>query len=252
MYDAFSNDYDRFVNWTNRLAVELPFLQRQLKDAGCRRVLDSACGTGMHAIALAEAGFEAAGADFSAGMVERARLNAKAKGVSLRFEQAGFGEMEGTFGNESFDALLCLGNSLPHLLTGEQLVEALADFAACLKPGGLVILQNRNFDAVMACRTRWMEPQTAREGQEEWIFQRFYDFEPDGLITFNILSLHREGEGTWEQTVRSTQLRPLLKTEMQAVLEETGFSRISFYGDMNGTLFDETHSGNLVICARKA
>ncbi len=30
MYNKFSQDYDRFVNWHNRLAFELPFLLKQL------------------------------------------------------------------------------------------------------------------------------------------------------------------------------------------------------------------------------
>ena len=62
MYDDFSQDYDRFVDWPGRLAVELPFLEARLKEGGARRVLDAACGTGMHALALAERGYEAAGA----------------------------------------------------------------------------------------------------------------------------------------------------------------------------------------------
>jgi 2-polyprenyl-3-methyl-5-hydroxy-6-metoxy-1,4-benzoquinol methylase len=68
--NAFSTEYDRFVNWPGRLRLELPFLQTQLRQGGVKRVLDSACGTGMHAIALAQEGFEAAGADISAGMIE--------------------------------------------------------------------------------------------------------------------------------------------------------------------------------------
>ena len=27
MYDDFSEDYDRFVNWAGRLAYEMPFLE---------------------------------------------------------------------------------------------------------------------------------------------------------------------------------------------------------------------------------
>ena len=48
MYDTFSTDYDRFVNWPSRLAAELPFIESQLEAAGARRVLDAACGTGQH------------------------------------------------------------------------------------------------------------------------------------------------------------------------------------------------------------
>ena len=118
-YDAFSSDYDRFVNWPGRLAAELPFLQQQLRAAGAQRVLDAACGTGMHAVALAQNGFNLAGADLSSGMVERARANAAAANVSVAFAAVGFGQLAGAFrGSEifPFDALLCLGNSLPHLL----------------------------------------------------------------------------------------------------------------------------------------
>jgi ubiquinone/menaquinone biosynthesis C-methylase UbiE len=51
MYDAFSEDYDRFVNWESRLASEMPFIERLLqpleKDGQPVRVLDAACGTGI-------------------------------------------------------------------------------------------------------------------------------------------------------------------------------------------------------------
>lgn len=249
MYDSFSDTYDRFVNWQERLAGELPFLLEQLREAGARRVLDTACGTGRHAIALAQAGFEAAGADSSVGMIRRARENARSAGVRVRFEPAGFGALEDTFGQGACDAVLCLGNSLPHLLSRDQLVVALADFAACLQPGGLVILQNRNFDAVMRSRMRWMEPQSNREGDREWIFLRFYDFEADGCIRFHILSLEREGEGDWKQSVRSTLLRPLPRDELVEALQEAGFPRFACYGDMAGHPFEPESSGNLVICA---
>ena len=252
MYNAFSSDYDRFVDWPARLAFEMPFLQSQLKEAGATRLLDAACGTGMHAIALAQAGFDVAGADFSLGMIERARTNAQAAQVAVQFEQAGFGELEKVFGAGQFDVVLCLGNSLPHALSSEQVAAALVDFAASLKPGGLVIIQNRNFDAVAANRMRWMEPQAAREGEAEWLFLRFYDFDQDGLITFNIVTLHREGGNAWTQSVHSTRLRPLLADEMRTALNTAGFQSISLYGDMKGMPFDPATSGNLIVCARRA
>ena len=69
MYDAFSAHYDRFVNWEARLSAELPFLISELDNIDPDHgepltVLDAACGTGQHAIALAKAGYNCAGADF--------------------------------------------------------------------------------------------------------------------------------------------------------------------------------------------
>lgn len=250
LYDPFSADYDRFVNWKGRLAVELPFIERQLIASGARRVLDAACGTGMHAIALAQRGYDVTAADLSAGMIERARENAAVVGSSARFVVAGFGELATKAGN-GFDALLCLGNSLPHVLTADALHAALTDFAAVLRPGGLLFIQNRNFDAVMATRARWMPPQAHREGDREWLFVRFYDFNPDGNLTFNIVTLRRDEAGEWTQQIEATTLRPLLHADLLDAVTAAGFGDVGCYGDMQGAPFDSENSGNLIAVAKK-
>ncbi len=249
MYDTLSADYDRFVNWQNRLSVELPFLIEKLHQVGARHVLDAATGTGMHAIALAQCGFFSTGADLSQGMITRAKKNAESAGVDVRFEVAGFGSLVKVFGRGAFDAVLCLGNSLPHLLSQADLISSLVDFAACLRPGGMLLLQNRNFDAVMSKHARWMEPQAHVEADTEWVFQRFYDFDPDGLITFNMVTLKRLAPGRWSQVVTTSRLRPVLKDELIGNLEAAGFNSISTYGSMDGAAFDPQSSSNLVVAA---
>jgi ubiquinone/menaquinone biosynthesis C-methylase UbiE len=57
MYDSLSLDYDRFVNWQNRLSIELPFIIKQFQLINAKSILDVATGTGMHAIALAQLGY---------------------------------------------------------------------------------------------------------------------------------------------------------------------------------------------------
>jgi glycine/sarcosine N-methyltransferase len=249
MYDSFSTDYDRFVNWPGRLAVEMPFLKSQLQASGASRVLDAACGTGMHAVALAQEGYTVAGTDLSAGMIERARANAAAAQVEARFEAAGFGELSARLGS-GFDAVLCLGNSLPHALGAEGLASALADFAACLRKDGLVIIQNRNFDAVLDRRERWMEPQAYRDGDREWVFLRFYDFEDDGTLTFNLLTLQHENAGPWAQRASASRLHPLRQAELSAALAAAGFREVTCYGGLSGAPFDAAASSNLVATAR--
>ncbi len=256
MYDAFSADYDRFVNWNARLAFELPFIEERLVNlpGPFPRVLDAACGTGMHALALARRGYLTAGADLSAAMVERARENAADSNLAVPFIPAGFGELAAAFKHSPlfpFDAVLCLGNSLPHLLKPRALTAALADFRKCLRPGGVLILQNRNFDVVLAKRERWMEPQAYRTSEREWLYLRFYDYDPDGLITFNILSLHREGQDAWQQQVHSTRLAPQRRADLETALQATGFSEIAAYGSLAGAPFEPEPSGNLVLTARR-
>ena len=250
MYDEFSTDYDRFVDWPARLAAELPFIEEQLRGGNARRVLDAACGTGMHAIALARLGYDVTGVDLSAGMIAQARDNASAAEVDAQFQRAGFGQLAAMVG-AGYDAVLCLGNSLPHVLAPNDQAAALADFAACLQPGGLLLIQNRNFDAVMAQRERWMGPQSYREGDAEWLFFRFYDFQPDGTLTLNLVTLMRAGNGKWSQQATSTQLWPLQKDELTRALAAAGFGEIVCWGDLQGAQFDPSTSGNLGVTARR-
>jgi glycine/sarcosine N-methyltransferase len=248
LYDALAPDYDRFVNWEERLAHEMPFFERLLESGGVRRVLDAACGTGHHAIALARRGYRVTGADLSTAMIARARENVSVPGASVRFAVAGLGELASL--GQTFDAALCLGNSLPHLLTAAAVAAALGDLAAVLEPGGLLVIQNRNFDRVWADRERFMGPQAHREDNQEWIFVRFYDFHEE-TVTFNMIRLHRVQEG-WQQDVESTELRPIFRHELAAALTDAGFEEIRLYGSYQGTEFNIRESGDLIAVGRRS
>ncbi|MDK2980733.1 MAG: glycine/sarcosine N-methyltransferase [Chloroflexota bacterium] len=260
VYDEFSQDYDRFVDWQSRLAFEIPFIRSYLQkaEAGLQRrahILDVACGSGMHAIALAKEGFVASGADLSPKMLEKAAENARAAGVTVNFKESSFGNLAADLGQQPefpYDMITCLGNALPHLLSTEQIQTTLWDMANCLNSGGYLIFQNRNFDSVLRMKERWLPPQGRREGQNEWMFLRFYDFDHDGLITFNIMRLTRKGEAGWHQRISSTRLYPLKRDVLTGLLEDSDFSNITSFGSMSGEKFQPASSDNLVVVARKA
>lgn len=269
MYDRFSQNYDHFVNWKNRLTSEMPFLIKQIGSSihaspADIRVLDAAAGTGMHAIALAQQGFTVSGVDISEGMIQTARKNAQESDETIRFEIAAFGGIyKAFFSQESrtgdsdrttlplFNVVLCLGNSLPHVGGKAELLDAVKDFAACLSPHGLLILQNRNFDAILKTRDRWMEPQSYSDSQNELLFLRFYDFLPEGHIQFNILTLKRERNSNWEQSIMETRLFPVTHNILAEALEEAGFQQIDEFGALSNVPFVEEESGNLVVTALK-
>ena len=247
LYDTLAADYDRFVNWEGRLAGELPLLERLFEEQGVRRILDAACGTGQHAIALARRGYQVVAADLSAVMIERASENAAETGANVRFVVAGLGELAAL--GETFDAVLCLGNSLPHLLTAEAVDEALADFATLLRAGGLLVIQNRNFDRVWSQRERFMPPQWHRDGDDEWLFVRFYDLHEE-MVDFHMIRLRRMGK-TWVQDVASTELRPIFHKDLVAALAAAGFGDVVSYGGYDGSAFDLQQSGDLIAVASR-
>jgi SAM-dependent methyltransferase len=254
LYDSFAPDYDRFNNWQSRLAFEIPFIEKELQNLHSDatrplKVLDAACGTGQHAAALAKKGYRVSGADLSAPMIELAGRHAAAEGVELDLRAVGFGGLAPAFSVGAFDAVLCLGNSLPHALGPSDLQAAILDFAACLRPGGLLLIQNRNFDAVMKNQQRWIEPQPYRDEKEEYLFQRFYDFEANGLIRFNIVTLKRPLGGEWTSSTASTFLAPQLSADLHQLLKRSGFNKIETFGSMAGEPFDPAGSGNFIAAA---
>jgi SAM-dependent methyltransferase len=249
LYDAFSADYDRFVNWPARLARELPPLERLFRESGVHRVLDAACGTGQHALALGRDGYEVAGADLSLPMIERARANAAAAGVKATFVVAGLGELAKALPGP-FDAVICLGNSLPHLLTAQAVQAALADLAALLRSGGRLVIQNRNYDRVWRERERFMPLEVHREGEQEWLFFRFVDLH-EATLTFNVVTLERCG-GRWSYRAGATELRPILAGQLAADLQAAGFVDVVLWGDYEGAPFDAQTSSDLIAAARKS
>lgn len=250
MYDDFALTYDLFNDWPTRLAREVPWLEEWLAEGGARRVLDAACGTGWHALALARRGFEVVGADLSPGMIGRARDNAAREGVAVDFVVAAFGELPGTLARK-FDAVLCLGNSLPHVIEEEALVESLAGMGAVLEEGGRLLLQNRNFAKVLAEGERFMPPKAAQHEGQELLFWRFYDFLEGGRLRFNVAVFHRAG-GRWQHTVHSSLMRPLTAPDLERALRAAGFGSVVHYGDYRKTPFDPATSPDLVTVATKS
>ncbi|MHB1294282.1 MAG: class I SAM-dependent methyltransferase [Anaerolineae bacterium] len=249
-YDALGEDYDRFVDWEQRLAFEMPFVRELLSRHSVRRVLDLACGTGMHAIALARQGYQVTAADISATMVRRAQANVQAAGVPVDVQHFGFGRIAEHL-KEPLDAITCLGNSLPHLTTPESLHAALADMAGALRPGGILLLQSRNWDKVLARQERFMPPETHQVDSRHWAFLRFYDFEGETL-RFNMVRLHREGEGPWRALVDSTTLRPWLAQELRQALNVAGLGEVAAYGSLRGDPYETESSGDLVLVAGRS
>jgi glycine/sarcosine N-methyltransferase len=250
LYDAFSEDYDRFVNWPGRLAFEMPFFRALFAREQVKTILDVACGTGQHAIALAREGYQVTATDLSQAMVERARANSTTAQVQVRTLQLGFGDLASALG-DTYDALICLGNSLPHVTTEEGLDAALTDFSRVLQPGGFLVVQNRNFDRVLARQERFMSPEVHRSDDKEWIFMRFYDFEGEQL-RFNVVRLQRQGDGPWSHRVEQTRLRAWSHKTLVAAMSRCGLEVLDALGSYRGETFNPTESGDLVLVAKRS
>jgi glycine/sarcosine N-methyltransferase len=249
-YDALAPMFDVMTDWDARLASEGPFLKSVLEAVGARRVLDAACGSGGHALWLARQGYGVAGADVSPVMIALARQKAAAAEIDASFV---VGDLADLRAPAAYDAVLCLGNSLPHLLTQDDLVAALRGMAGVLRPGGILVLQNLNYDLRWQKQPRWFMAQGGMLDGQEVLVWRFADYDvPAGRIAFHI-ALFRKGDPNWQVEVHTTLQRPLFQADLLAALAEAGFVEPRDFGRMAlpEESFDVNRSADLVVVAKK-
>jgi SAM-dependent methyltransferase len=102
------------------------------------RVLDLACGHGRHAVPLAARGFDVTGFDLSELVLERARAEAAARGVAVRWQR---GDMRELPFEAEFDAVINVFTAFGYFADEEEDVETLRRVRHALVPGGRFLLE---------------------------------------------------------------------------------------------------------------
>jgi len=121
--------FDRPATWLARHAL-----------TGASRYLDLGAGFGAHAVPLARLGASVTAVDFHAGLL--AELRAAAPTVSTH-EADLLAFLDAT--SETWDAVLCLGDTLTHLPDRAAVQRLVAGAARVLAPGGFVALSYRDY-----------------------------------------------------------------------------------------------------------
>lgn len=234
---SFVEKWDELIDWDGRANAEGDFFIRALKAHSATKVLDVATGTGFHSVQLIEAGFEVTSADGSPVMLGKAFENARRRDHILRTVQADWRWLNRDV-HDYYDAVICLGNSFTHLHDENDRRKALAEFYATLRHDGILILDQRNYDAILDHK---IEPRhnyyycgenvrATPEHMDESLARFRYEFAGDQVFHLNMF--------------------PLRKKYVRRLLREVGFQRIVTYGDFKET-YRETEPDFFVHVAEK-
>lgn len=223
---GFVDKWDELIDWDTRAKGEGDFFIRMLKNRGAKRVLDVAAGTGFHSIRLIEAGFDVVTADGSPEMLTKAFQNGSRRGHILQTVHADWRWLNKDI-NETFDAVVCLGNSFTHLFDERDRRKALAEFYAVLKHDGILILDQRNYDAILdhgfsTKHTYYYcgdNVSAAPAHVDDGLARFCYRFPDNSEYYLNMF--------------------PLRKNYVHQLLREVGFQRVDTYGDFQETYREE-------------
>ncbi len=223
--DSFVDKWDELIDWEARAKSEGDFVINTLKERGAKKILDVATGTGFHSVRLLKAGFEVVSADGSAHMLAKAFENAKKHGYILRTVLADWRFLNRDVHGE-FDAIICMGNSFTHLFQERDRRKALAEYYAMLKHDGLLVLDQRNYDAIMdhGYSSKHIYHYCGEDVSAE------PEYVDEGLARFKYTFP--------DKSEFHLNMYPLRKSYVRRLMKEVGFQKIETYGDFQETYHD--------------
>jgi 2-polyprenyl-3-methyl-5-hydroxy-6-metoxy-1,4-benzoquinol methylase len=243
--DAFTSSaefYEVLSDSAARLDREGSFLRKCLERAPGDRVADLACGTGLHALFMAEAGAEVTAMDLSEEMVAHAAARRPHPAITYRR-----GDMTEVSGGP-WDLALCLGNSLS-LLPDMKAVEA--TFRAVfdsLSPGGIFALQVLNYRSTAAQEPRHRVERRKREDTEVVVVKNLVPHEERTLLSLTFFAFTgRECATVSDAAV----LLNLTEAELAAAAVGAGLEVADTYGAFDRSPFDAEKSTDLICVLRK-
>lgn len=201
-------------------------------------LLDVPCGFGRHAIPLAAAGYRVVGVDRSRPLLDEARR--RADGARWpKLVQADYRKLP--FGEERFDAAVCLFSSLGYL-GDEEDTKALAEIGRVLRPDGRLVIELFHRDLLVAA---FREQEWSLLGEGRLLLEQ-RTFDPVGGVAQVTQTLVETGG---ERESRTFSVRVYTATELLAMLERAGFAESKCFGDLDGGPFAPTT--RLVVVARR-
>ena len=233
----FVEKWDALIDWDARARSEGQFFVEILKGRDKKKILDVATGTGFHSVQLLKAGFDVTSADGNAEMLTKAFENARDRDLMLQTIHADWRWLNKDV-HGKYDAIVCLGNSFTHLRDEGDRRRALAEFYAALKYDGVLIIDQRNYDAILdhgfsSKHTYYYcgDQVTAEPEHMDDSLARFRYAFPDGS-EFHL------------------NMFPLRKSYMRGLLKDSGFQQIKTYGDFQET-YQESEPDFFVHVAEK-
>lgn len=241
--DFFGHDYLRIYRpflTPERTEREVEALVKLLALPPGSKILDLCCGHGRHAIPLAQRGYEVTGLDLSEVFLQKAREDAAAQGVSVRWVRSDMREIP--FQDE-FDAVINMFSAFGYLEDEGEDLKVLRQVRRALKPGGLFLMEIVHREALI----RRFESRSWHYGE-------------DGILVleercFNLLTGRNQVEVTLihpngRRKVYYHAMRIYSLTELARLLQEAGLTVEATYGGLEGGELT-LDSQRLVILARK-
>lgn len=226
-YEEIADYYD-FIFPLNRTQID--FVKGCIKEPYQNKsILDIGCSTGDLAIALSDVDFSVTAIDSDTEMISKANKKIKNE-KNVNFFCMDMQNIKNFFEANTFDSVLCFGNTLVHLTTLSEIEDFCRQARFVLRDNAKFLIQILNYDYILNHNITKL-PLIENNNIS---FERYYEY--NKLISFKtILTIKKSGK-TIENVI---YLYPLRKQELGIILKNVGFRDVSYYGDFNKRALEE-------------
>jgi SAM-dependent methyltransferase len=244
VFDKYAHEYEILTNAEAREKPHSEEVRGLVERFQPTSVLDAGCAVGLTAELFAREGVSAVGLDRSRAMIAEARRKHGREGLPLKFVQGSFERLPKRLDGR-FDLVVCLANSIAGAGTLGNLRQSLGGFFRVLKPGGTLVLQALNYEAVKEGEI--LPVRATQRGEIGYLrFARRRGSHQELTVIRLDLSTH---PFTFETFVH--EFDNFTPAQLKAALGRAGFRRIRLYGDLRFSHAFRKSSRDIVLTAVK-
>jgi SAM-dependent methyltransferase len=183
------------------------------------RALDVGAGSGFQSIPLARLGFSVVAVDLSEKLL--AELRASAGDLPIRTVRDDILACIGSMETGSFDACVCMGDTITHLGSFGDVQRLLREVHRVLAPGGRFVVALRDYTEELRGEERFVPVRA----DERTVFSCFLEYEGDHVRVYDII--HARTEAGWDMRVSSYRKLRIAPDWLAKRLAESGFEPLS-------------------------
>ena len=232
---------------SNRYDVEIKSLIELLKKHKIQTVLDVGFGTGMHSVALAEAGFKVVGIERNRMpyLISQQKRQQLSKEAQSRLEFVHTTNIVDFLKKSAhtYGAVIFMGHILAHYV--DDWKEILQTAQTALASPGLLIVQSDNTQRFLQRRDGLLSSSIAPSkltSQRDYSFTLFYDrpWEDQEHILLTLSILRYDGKHWTKEAINSTKLLDFKEETLKPFFSGKIFKKVDVYGS----------SGDQMLCTK--
>ncbi|MBO5388137.1 MAG: class I SAM-dependent methyltransferase [Lachnospiraceae bacterium] len=227
-YNNLATKYDKlFLDWQGTTREQAEILDKIFKDNGfdhTAKVLDCACGIGTQAIGISALGYNVTASDISDGELVEAGKRAEENNVEISFKHADFCALADTF-IEKFDIIIAMDNALPHMLTSEDLENAVKSIVNQLKVDGIFVASIRDYDSILMDKPSYSPPYIHKNDKGQRVSFQTWEWKDD---IYKFIQYIVEDEDELQVSKFECEYRATTREEMTKLLLDCGCSKVEW------------------------